>query len=169
MVDPPATVGHPAINRNRRISLDGTVGSSDDQNSAYVDADEDLHDQPLRLGVPLYPEAETTVPLRDVPGPNRAAVVEVGGGIGIPSMHGSVGYLGARSTKSGHTGSTMSGGELERRASGQEIGRSRDQLGSHLSVGVDKGKGRETLSPEFGGGGPSGVGSARTRVSLGSK
>lgn len=142
-------------------SADKSVDSAESRNSAYVDVDEDQPVGPLMLGVSMR-EAESTVPLRDVATRNRPTMVDVGGGIRIPSMHGSVGYLGRQSGMSGYTGSTPSGSELDRRPSGGD-------LGKRTSIGDAKGKAREVVWPEFEGNGGRGFGSARTRVSIGSR
>ena len=148
--DPFANASHPGLTAQQRYSVDGTAESGD---SRYIDAGKETPGQPLALGAPIRPGSES-VPLRDALAPNRAAVVDVGGEIGVPSMYGSVGYLGGRSIRSEHTGSSTPGSELGRGAAG----------------GDDvKGKGKAVGSPELGGGSPSGMGNARTRVSIGSK
>lgn len=155
MVDrPPQPGGLGASMYNQDSIISDTADRGSSRQSMYMDVEDDH--QPLRhlqLDAPMHSGQEATVPLRDVPAPNRAARVDVGVGIGIPSMHGSVGYLGRQSGMSGYTGSTPAGSELGRGLSDREV----------------KGKGREVVTPEFGGQmSPAGVGSARTRISIGS-
>ena len=135
-----------------------TAGRGESRQSMYVDADEDADARSLQLelGAPILREAESMVPLRDVPAPNRAAMVDVVGGSGIPSMHGSVGYFGRRqSGLSGHTVGTPYVSELGRAHTG--------------GAGDGKGKGRDEMSSEFGAHFASRPGSARTRLSVGSR